>query len=88
MPIKTEPADDRQTPVTQRIIVVGASAGGFETMKDIEMAKQQGAICFFTKPYGFTELKRTLGLVARYLVNDLPPSSLREASLCRCDATS
>lgn len=56
--------------------------------EDIEMAIKYGALCFFTKPYGLTELKKSLEWVTAYLVNDLPASTLKRASLCRCDTIS
>lgn len=35
--------------------------------KDIDNAQQFGALCFFTKPFNFTDLKKNLGIVVAHL---------------------
>jgi CheY-like chemotaxis protein len=47
--------------------------------EDIEKAYRLGALCFFTKPYSFKDLRKSLAIVAEHLHND-SLSSLMDSS--------
>jgi CheY-like chemotaxis protein len=58
----------KETQAYQAIPVIMYSTSSYR--EDLEKAQDLGALCFFTKPSSFREIKQSLALVANHVLTD------------------
>jgi PleD family two-component response regulator len=58
----------KSTESTKDIPVIMYSTSSY--IEDIDRAISMGALCFFTKPYGFNDLKTSIAMVISHLKNE------------------